>query len=163
MIWRRARSAASSAAVVLQGEERKAARASLAWEAAQEHSACVPKSSRTSETILPRKPVQQIRMVSQYGEADLHKIADFCDGAVLLYKLVSSFYYILTMTFKPTAATANTKSMIISFYVSLVASSEAKGHFLLLALHLQFTLHWADRVALTSLQGTRIYTQSCFL
>lgn len=163
MIWRRARSAASSAAVVLQGGERNAARASLVWEAAQEQSACVPKSSRTSETILPRKPVRQIRMVSQYGGADLHKIADFCDGAVSLYKLVSSFYYILTMTFKPTAATANTKSMIISFYVSLVASSEAREHFLLLALHLQFRLHWADCVTLTSLQGTRIYTQSCFL
>lgn len=145
------------------GESNAVGASPAGGEAAQEQSACMPKSIETSKTILLRKPVQQIRMASPYGGADPHEIADFCNGAVSLYKLVSPFYYVLAMTFKSTAATGNTKSMITRFYESIVTPSETREHFLLLALHLQFRFHWADRITLTSLQGTRIYTESCFL
>ena len=83
MIWWRARSAASSTVVSSQVGESSTVGASLAGgEAAQEQKAYMPKSNETSKTILLRKPVQQIRMVSQYGGADLHEIAGFCKGAV---------------------------------------------------------------------------------
>jgi len=80
-----------------------------------------------------------------------------------LYKLVSSLYYVLHITFKPIATIANTKSMITRFYVSVVAPSETRDHFFLLPLQLQFSRGWTDRITLTSSQDTRIYTESCFL